>query len=256
MKGWPVPFERGVRGGRTGLISEDEEEEGQNRELCAPGSGEDEDGVGAGVIVGVVANGWARRIGGLPFASAATLSMLGAVKSLLAKVTQQCSMLVAKWHSNKGYPSGRFYATMPEGGSEIHNMLSQRKSKEHIDARKHKAKVREDRMKNREPVMKELFDLRRASAFKSNYEDFKSYIDYQARLQHLDDHDTLSPSASLTGLRLKEDTPSLSHRHSFSDYADLPFLENAKKKLLRTLASPPTKPFSTYEWLRQEAQEG
>ncbi|KAF8128220.1 hypothetical protein EV363DRAFT_437187 [Boletus edulis] len=100
---------------------------------------------------------------------------------------------------------------------EMHNMLIQRKSKEHIDARKHKAKVREDRMKNREPVMKELFDLRRASAFKSNYEDFKSYIDYQARLQHLDDHDTLSPSASLTGLRLKEDTPSLSHRHSFSD---------------------------------------
>ncbi|KAF8446243.1 hypothetical protein L210DRAFT_3619953 [Boletus edulis BED1] len=138
---------------------------------------------------------------------------------------------------------------------EMHNMLSQRKNKEHIYAWKHKAKVREDRMKDREAVMKELFDLRRASGFKSNYEDFKSYIDYQARLQHLDDRDTLSPSASLTDLRLKEDTPSLSHRHSFSDYADLPFLENAKKKLLRTLASPPTKPFSTYEWLRQEARK-
>ncbi|KAH0838567.1 cysteine proteinase [Lanmaoa asiatica] len=38
-------------------------------------------------------------------------------------------------------------------------------------------------------------------------------------------------------------------------HADVPFLENAKKKLLRTLASPPTKPFSTYEWLRQEARK-
>ena len=117
--------------------------------------------------------------------------------------------------------------------------------------------------------MKELFDLKQASGtayilkscvglivilsgFKSNYEDFKckvlisltcssidlfapAYIDYQARLQHLDDRDTLSrtyyrspvtriscscfvlASASLTDLRLKEDTPSLSHRHSFSD---------------------------------------
>lgn len=62
-----------------------------------------------------------------------------------------------------------------------------------------------------------------------------AFIDYQARLQHLDDRDTLSrthhklpvehiscscfvpASASLTDLRLKEDTPSLSHRHSFSD---------------------------------------
>lgn len=81
-------------------------------------------------------------------------------------------------------------------------------------------------MKDREAVMKELFDLKRASGtahafvccnclttgflgFKSNYEDFKckvlissiisscssillAYIDYQARLQHLDDRDTLS----------------------------------------------------------------
>jgi len=90
------------------------------------------------------------------------------------------------------------------------------------------------------------------SGFKSNYEDFKckvlssltgssvdlfvlAYIDYQARLQHLDDRDILSrtyhklpvargscscsvpASASLTDLRLKEATFGLSHRHSFSD---------------------------------------
>ncbi|KAG8220076.1 cysteine proteinase [Butyriboletus roseoflavus] len=137
---------------------------------------------------------------------------------------------------------------------EINNILYQRKNKEHIYARKHKAKVKEDRMKDREAVMTELFDLRRASGYKSNLEDFKSYMDYQARLEHLNDRDTLSPSASLTDLRLKEDTPNLSHRHSFSGYADVPFLENAKNKLLRTLASPPTKPFSTHDRLRQEAR--
>ncbi|KAG9314631.1 cysteine proteinase [Chiua virens] len=138
---------------------------------------------------------------------------------------------------------------------EMYHVLNRRRSKEHIFSRMHKAKVREDRIKDREAVMKELFDLKRASGFKSNYQDFKSFIDYQARLQHLDDRDILSPSASLTDLRLKGDTPSLPHRHSFSDYADVPFLENAKNKLLRTLASPPTKPFSAYEWLRQEARK-
>lgn len=115
--------------------------------------------------------------------------------------------------------------------------------------------------------MKELFDLKRASgmahalirfdfltifyqdsgrimrtsnvtcSFPSGVQLFISllaYIDYQARLQHLDDRDTLSrtyhklsvthgscscfvlASASLTDLRLKEDTPNKSHRHSFS----------------------------------------
>ncbi|KAH7883881.1 cysteine proteinase [Phlebopus sp. FC_14] len=133
--------------------------------------------------------------------------------------------------------------------NKMHPMLSHRRSREHIFARVHKAKVLEDRKQDREDMLKELYHIKRTTGYTSDFEAFKSYLNYQARLELLDKQ-VLSPSPSLTDLRLKERTPGLTHRHSFSDDVNADFLERAIRKAKQSFASPPPKPFSTYDLLR------
>ncbi|KAJ8586816.1 cysteine proteinase [Rhizopogon salebrosus TDB-379] len=95
------------------------------------------------------------------------------------------------------------------------------------------------------------------SGYTSDLESFKSYINYQARLEFLDRH-ALSPSPSLTDLRAKQPSPGHSRRHSFSDHVDPEFLvraiRKAKKTFERYRRSPP-KPFSpVHDRLRLSAR--
>ncbi|KAF9229640.1 cysteine proteinase [Gyrodon lividus] len=105
-------------------------------------------------------------------------------------------------------------------------------------------------------MIKELYRLKREAGYTSDYDTFKSYLNYQARLEHLDERQVLSPSSSLTDLRLKERTPNLPHRHSFSDDVNPDFLERAIRIAKRSFDSPPPpKPFSAHDQLRLLARK-
>jgi sentrin-specific protease 1 len=129
-----------------------------------------------------------------------------------------------------------------------------RRSRDHIYARVHKAKVQEDRKKDREELVQELFHYKRSTGYTSDFDSFKSLINYQARLEILERH-ALSPSPSLTDLRVKQSSPGHSRRHSFSDDVDPDFLERALRKAKKSFELPPPKPFSpSHDRLRLSAR--
>lgn len=129
-----------------------------------------------------------------------------------------------------------------------------RRSRDHIYARVHKAKVQEDRKKDREELVQELFHYKRSTGYTSDFDSFKSLINYQARLEILERH-ALSPSPSLTDLRVKQSSPGHSRRHSFSDDVDPDFLERALRKARKSFELPPPKPFSpSHDRLRLSAR--
>ncbi|OAX39413.1 cysteine proteinase [Rhizopogon vinicolor AM-OR11-026] len=105
-------------------------------------------------------------------------------------------------------------------------------------------------------MVKELYHYKRSTGYTSDFDTFKSLINYQARLELLERH-ALSPSPSLTDLRAKQPSPGHSRRHSFSDDVDPDFLERAitkAKKSFERYCSPP-KPFSpTHERLLLSAR--
>lgn len=129
-----------------------------------------------------------------------------------------------------------------------------RQSRDHIYARVHRAKVQEDRKKDREELVQELFHYKRSTGYTSDFDSFKSLINYQARLEILERH-ALSPSPSLTDLRAKQSLPGHSRRHSFSDDVDPDFLERALRKAKKSFELPPPKPFSpSHDRLRLSAR--
>lgn len=144
-------------------------------------------------------------------------------------------------------------------GSSVHGRgvlsgIRPRQSRDHIYARVHKAKVQEDRKKDREELVQELFHFKRSTGYTSDFESFKSLINYQARLEILERH-ALSPSPSLTDLRAKQSSSGRSRRHSFSDDVDPDFLERALRKAKKSFELPPPKPFSpSHDRLRLSAR--
>ncbi|KAG2154541.1 cysteine proteinase [Suillus clintonianus] len=129
-----------------------------------------------------------------------------------------------------------------------------RLGRDHIYDRVHKAKVQEDRKKDREELVKDLFHYKRSTGYTSDFGAFKSLINYQARLEILERH-ALSPSPSLTDLRSKQTSPGRSRRHSFSDDVDPDFLERALRKAKKSFELPPPKPFSpSHDRLRLSAR--
>lgn len=144
-------------------------------------------------------------------------------------------------------------------GSSVHGRgllggIRPRRSRDHIYARVHRAKVQEDRKKDREELVQELFHYKRSTGYTSDFDSFKSLINYQARLEILDRH-ALSPSPSLTDLRAKQSSSGRSRRHSFSDDVDPDFLERALRKAKKSFELPPPKPFSpSHDRLRLSAR--
>lgn len=144
-------------------------------------------------------------------------------------------------------------------GSSMHGRgvlsgIRPRQSRDHIYARVHKAKVQEDRKKDREELVQELFHFKRSTGYTSDFDSFKSLINYQARLEILERH-ALSPSPSLTDLRAKQSSSGRSRRHSFSDDVDPDFLERALRKAKKSFELPPPKPFSpSHDRLRLSAR--
>ncbi|KAG2075207.1 cysteine proteinase [Suillus decipiens] len=139
-------------------------------------------------------------------------------------------------------------------GRAVVGGIRHRRSRDHIYARVHKAKVQEDRKKDREELVQELFHYKRSTGYTSDFDSFKSLINYQARLEILERH-ALSPSPSLTDLRAKQPLPGRSRRHSFSDDVDPDFLERALRKAKKSFELPPPKPFSpSHDRLRLSAR--
>ncbi|KAG1766438.1 cysteine proteinase [Suillus occidentalis] len=90
--------------------------------------------------------------------------------------------------------------------------------------------------------------------YTSDFDSFKSLINYQARLEILERH-ALSPSPSLTDLRVKQSSSGRSRRYSFSDDVDPDFLERALRKAKKSFELPPPKPFSpSHDRLRLSAR--
>ncbi|KAG2370159.1 cysteine proteinase [Suillus spraguei] len=118
----------------------------------------------------------------------------------------------------------------------------------------HKVKVQEDRKKDREELVQDFFHYKRSTGYTSDFDSFKSLINYQARLEILERH-ALLPSPSLTDLRAKHPSPGRSRRHSFSDDVDPDFLERALRKAKKSFELPPPKPFSpSHDRLRLSAR--
>ncbi|KAF9243821.1 cysteine proteinase [Melanogaster broomeanus] len=140
---------------------------------------------------------------------------------------------------------------------QVTEVAYRRRNRSHIYDRVHKAQVAKDRKKDREDLVNELYALKRQSGYASNFDEFKSYINYKARLEILDERPLLSPSQSLIDLRLTERTPSVVHRHSFSNDVNLAFLERAIKNARQSIfdSRPPTKPFSAHDQLRLAARK-
>ncbi|KDQ54738.1 hypothetical protein JAAARDRAFT_196153 [Jaapia argillacea MUCL 33604] len=128
--------------------------------------------------------------------------------------------------------------------------------REHIFEKTHKENVQSTRKKDREELVKELYQLRRSSGYSSDMSTFESYLQYRAKLEMLDRRDYLSPSPSLTDLRTKPVTPQRTRRHSISVDVTYGFLERALEKARQTLNSPkPPKPFvPTLEQLQISAR--
>ncbi|KAH9921976.1 cysteine proteinase [Epithele typhae] len=90
----------------------------------------------------------------------------------------------------------------------------------------------------------ELYQLKRSSGYGSGIEDFRSFLNYQARLERLDKTGALSPSPSLVDLHSKARQDE-GRRHSYPDHVDLDFLQRAIQKAQDALKGPkPPKPFS------------
>lgn len=87
---------------------------------------------------------------------------------------------------------------------------------------------------------KELFEIRRSKGYSSGLEDFRSLLDYSARLEMLSRREALHPSPSLADLRLKGSEEPSPKRHSADD-----FLRRALEKAKASFAEPkPPPPFT------------
>jgi len=106
--------------------------------------------------------------------------------------------------------------------------------------------------KDREDLVNELYFLKCKTGYASDLDTFKSYLNYQIRLELPDK----KSSQSLTDLRQTERTPGPRHRHSFSDDVSLDFLKRAISKAKQSLDSPPLpKPFSPHNDLCLRARK-
>lgn len=113
-------------------------------------------------------------------------------------------------------------------------------AREHILAKKHKAQVREARVKDREQMEKELFEIRRSKGYGSDFESFKSLLSYEAHLTQQSRRGELSASPSLVDLRAKPPSTSPNWRHSYPE----DYLRRALEKAKASLEGPkPPKPY-------------
>ncbi|KAF8649728.1 hypothetical protein AX16_005500 [Volvariella volvacea WC 439] len=117
------------------------------------------------------------------------------------------------------------------------------KNRPHILIKAHKAHVQAERTKNREELIRTLYEIKQASGYKSDFQTFKGYLQYGQLVDSLAQRDALSSPRSLTDLRAAAKDSGESRRHSFS-YDDTTFLERAIEKARRTLSGPkPPPPF-------------
>ncbi|KAG1757869.1 cysteine proteinase [Suillus lakei] len=124
-----------------------------------------------------------------------------------------------------------------------------RRSRDHIYARVHKVKVQEDRKKDREELVQELFHYKRSTGYTSDFDSFKSLINYQARLEILERH-ALSRAFTITDGSAHEADLTLG-----TPDVDPDFLERALRKAKKSFELPPPKPFSpSHDRLRLSAR--
>ncbi|KAI0082254.1 cysteine proteinase [Panus rudis PR-1116 ss-1] len=117
----------------------------------------------------------------------------------------------------------------------------------HIYDKAHKAKATQEREKLREELQTELYNVKRASGYGSNFEDFKSYLEYSRKLDELQKKELLFPARSMVDLRKASQERESNRRHSEDD-----FLARALEKARLSLqGQPPPGPFTpTLEQLR------
>ncbi|KAG0702709.1 cysteine proteinase [Suillus ampliporus] len=200
--------------------------------------------------------GCSRLSSSLPSRSQSSNALNGNATSTPSSLTGHTSVTPVPPTSKEHLPYSQSYEFVERSahGRGMMHSIRLRRSRDHIYARVHKAKVQEDRKKDREALVQELYHFKRSTGYTSDFDAFKSLINYQARLEILERH-ALSPSPSLTDLRSKQMSPGVSRRHSFSDDVDPDFLERALRKAKKSFERPPPKPFSpTHDRLRLSAR--
>ncbi|CAL1696467.1 unnamed protein product [Somion occarium] len=117
--------------------------------------------------------------------------------------------------------------------------------RQHIFSKAHKAQVVEEREKLREEMEYELYKIKRASGYESDFKAFRGWMLYTSKLEEIAVQELLSPSRSLLDLRQRAEEPA--RRHSADE-----FLARALQKAkLSQQSPPPPKPFTpTLELLR------
>ncbi|KAA1468571.1 cysteine proteinase [Dentipellis sp. KUC8613] len=120
--------------------------------------------------------------------------------------------------------------------------------RDHIYAHVHKSRVREEREKDKVRLAQELYDLKRADGYGSDFTSFKSvlgWLNYRVQLEKLDGSKLLSPSSSMPNLRSHAAAQESMRRIPLSEDVTSDFLARALEKARITLSSPkPLKPFS------------
>ncbi|TFK57457.1 cysteine proteinase [Heliocybe sulcata] len=113
-----------------------------------------------------------------------------------------------------------------------------------------------EKQKQREQMMKELYTMRRAAGYGSNFHTFQDYMNYRAHLELLERREALPPSPSLADLRSKSPAQRKERRYSTSDYVETDLLTRSLEKARETLNSPrPPKPFiPSFDQLRISAR--
>lgn len=110
--------------------------------------------------------------------------------------------------------------------------------------------VQKTRRADREEMLKVIYEDRRSKGYKSGFEDFKSLLKYEKRLeQDKVLRGSLSPSASISDLRSKSPlTPKEQRRHSTTELHETELDDDYLKRLFQKAKKsldgpPPTRPF-------------
>lgn len=123
--------------------------------------------------------------------------------------------------------------------------------REHIYEKAHKANVKAKNQQLREEMQRQIYTMKRTTGFVSDFKDFQSLLDFQARLEKIEKQNVLSPSSSMVDLRTAG-ASTICRRHSSPYVDDMDFLRRAFKRAKATLDSPrPPQPFQpTFDQLR------
>ncbi|KAG1715794.1 hypothetical protein ID866_1370 [Astraeus odoratus] len=145
----------------------------------------------------------------------------------------------------------------------VQNTLARLPKRRHILDREHKTYVQEKRKEDKQDMLRELHQIEcEKKGYTSDIKSLESLLRYQ---EHLGNRG-LTPSRSLTDLRMKDWVPIRSHRHSYPDFQErtmeqtsvsVEFLRRALEKAKRTFKTspPPPLPFSCHDRLREAVRQ-